>query len=103
MLELDGETFAEPKDFLSFKRIFAHAHTMRPYFLVQNLGSAIRKGESDRASSLRHIFEESYLPARHSATYQIIARKWNVRRAWIEKDSYKKETLEILYEGRYSN
>ncbi len=101
ILAIDSQSFPNGKDFLSLKKIYAHAHTMRPYYLIQNLGEAYRRGNTSRFNSLRKVFEETYLPALATAEYRIVKREWDVRRAWIEKESYQRKISRVVFEGEY--
>lgn len=100
---VDGIRLSEPKDFYSFKKIYAHSRALRPYHIIQNLGKAAKANQKERFEDLRRVFEETYLPAHSYAEYRIVERKWKVREAWLQGESFKKNIVQVVYEGEYRN
>ena len=97
VLELDGEPFASPQTAQNVGDRLPALATIDAYRLIQALGRAVRKNESDAVAQTRRTLEGIYLRGAEPFRYDIVYRTYDPMLYWRDG------TVRVQTVGRFDS
>lgn len=83
VVQVDGERFETPREFMDAGDLFNGAGNIRAYYTIQDLGRAIIQRDADEMQRLRRLLEATYMKSSaERVDYQLILRSFDPIERW---------------------